>query len=80
MQDISFDAYLNSGERSRYGHYDNWRAAQISCPRCGWLHTECECEDETDCEYECGGMMRWCSICEMYSRDCCEEYGSCQCS
>ena len=28
----------------------------------------------------CHGVMTWCTICEMWSRYCCEEYGTCQCS
>ena len=28
----------------------------------------------------CGGQMTWCSVCEVWSRTCCEEYGTCQCS
>ena len=28
----------------------------------------------------CGGQKRWCDICEMWSRSCCEEYGTCMCS
>lgn len=34
---------------------------------------------ESTCPY-CGGVMTWCSCCEMWSRTCCEEYGTCQCS
>lgn len=32
-----------------------------------------------ECPY-CGGRMSWCSCCEVWSRTCCEEYGTCQCS
>ena len=32
-----------------------------------------------ECEY-CGGRMSWCSCCEQWSRSCCVEYGTCQCS
>jgi len=28
----------------------------------------------------CGGYMTWCSGCEIWSRTCCEEYGTCECS
>ena len=28
----------------------------------------------------CGGSMTWCNSCQMYSRNCCEDYGSCMCS
>lgn len=28
----------------------------------------------------CGGQMSWCDVCEMWSSDCCEEYGDCMCS
>ena len=31
------------------------------------------------CE-QCGGQMSWCSCCEMYSRNCCVDYGTCWCS
>jgi hypothetical protein len=39
-----------------------------------WEYTDTE-----DC-YECGGQMIWCTICQMYTRTCCEEYGTCMCS
>jgi hypothetical protein len=29
---------------------------------------------------ECGGQMHWCSCCQVWSRSCCVEYGTCQCS
>jgi hypothetical protein len=29
---------------------------------------------------QCGGQMRWCSHCEVWSRVCCVQYGTCQCS
>lgn len=29
---------------------------------------------------ECGGEMRWCGHCQKWSRVCCVEYGTCQCS
>lgn len=28
----------------------------------------------------CGGSMRWCSICEMWSKSCCNDWGTCLCS
>jgi hypothetical protein len=28
----------------------------------------------------CGGEKKWCSSCDMYTRTCCEEYGTCMCS
>jgi hypothetical protein len=28
----------------------------------------------------CGGKMAWCSICNVYSRVCCVDYGTCLCS
>jgi hypothetical protein len=28
----------------------------------------------------CGGEKRWCSSCDMWTRTCCEEYGTCMCS
>jgi hypothetical protein len=33
-----------------------------------------------DSKCECGGTKRWCSQCLVWSKTCCEEYGSCQCS
>jgi len=36
-------------------------------------------EDESECEY-CSCKKSWCTSCEMFSRNCCEEYGTCQCS
>ena len=30
--------------------------------------------------YHCGGQMSWCSCCQMYSSNCCQDYGTCQCS
>jgi hypothetical protein len=29
---------------------------------------------------ECGGRMSWCTCCQMWSRTCCEDYGTCMCS
>jgi hypothetical protein len=29
---------------------------------------------------ECGDYMTWCTSCEVWSRTCCEEYGTCKCS
>lgn len=29
---------------------------------------------------DCGGQMEWCEGCQMYSKTCCEEYGTCMCS
>lgn len=31
------------------------------------------------CEY-CGGQMTWCSLCQVYSRTCCVDWGTCMCS
>ncbi len=31
------------------------------------------------CPY-CNGYMSWCSICEVWSQNCCTDYGTCQCS
>jgi hypothetical protein len=28
----------------------------------------------------CGGEMSWCSLCEMWSSNCCCDYGTCMCS
>lgn len=30
--------------------------------------------------HDCGGQTSWCSICEMYSQNCCIPYGTCLCS
>lgn len=29
---------------------------------------------------ECGGEMTWCELCQMWSRTCCEDFGTCECS
>ena len=29
---------------------------------------------------ECGGTMTWCESCRMWSKECCEDYGTCECS
>ena len=29
---------------------------------------------------ECGGYPTWCAQCRAWSRTCCVEYGTCQCS
>ena len=34
---------------------------------------------ENECP-NCGGQMTWCSCCQQWSRSCCVEYGTCQCS
>jgi hypothetical protein len=31
------------------------------------------------CEW-CGGEKKWCSVCQVYTRTCCHDYGTCQCS
>jgi hypothetical protein len=37
-------------------------------------------EDDTkECD-SCEGFMVWCSSCEMYTKTCCEDYGTCMCS
>ena len=28
----------------------------------------------------CGGQMTWCSCCEVWSSNCCCDYGTCMCS
>lgn len=30
--------------------------------------------------HECGNAMTWCSTCDMWSRHCCVDYGTCQCN
>ena len=32
-----------------------------------------------DCP-DCGGVMTWCTCCDMYSQHCCVDYGTCGCS
>jgi hypothetical protein len=39
----------------------------------GSLHNGKHCDS-------CDGQMTWCSCCHMWSRICCEDYGSCECS
>jgi len=29
---------------------------------------------------ECGGIMSWCSCCNCWTRTCCVDYGTCECS
>ena len=29
---------------------------------------------------DCGGQMSWCSCCQVWSKSCCVDYGTCQCS
>jgi hypothetical protein len=36
-------------------------------------------EGSGTCPY-CGGQMSWCTCCEVWSSNCCIEYGTCQCS
>lgn len=36
-------------------------------------------DGDSRCPY-CCGEMEWCSICQMWTSTCCEEYGTCQCS
>ena len=31
------------------------------------------------CE-SCGGYMSWCRTCQVWTRNCCVEWGTCQCS
>ena len=35
--------------------------------------------DTKTCE-DCSGEMVWCTSCNMYTKTCCQEYGTCQCS
>lgn len=28
----------------------------------------------------CGGQMTWCSVCKVWSKTCCIDYGTCMCS
>jgi hypothetical protein len=43
------------------------------------LITESNYDDNNRCEV-CGGQMSWCEGCQMWSRTCCDEYGTCMCS
>ncbi len=29
---------------------------------------------------DCGGNMTWCTLCEVYTKTCCVEYGTCLCN
>ena len=29
---------------------------------------------------DCGGCMSWCTICDVWTKDCCQDYGSCLCN
>lgn len=37
------------------------------------------CSDNETC-HMCGGRATWCSCCQTYSSNCCQDYGTCQCS
>ncbi len=30
--------------------------------------------------YMCGGEMSWCSFCDCWTSDCCQDWGTCACS
>lgn len=34
---------------------------------------------QSGCHY-CGGQMTWCSSCNVWSSNCCMDYGTCMCS
>ena len=36
-------------------------------------------ESNSSCS-NCGGTMTWCDLCRMWSKSCCEDYGTCMCS
>lgn len=38
-----------------------------------------EDQDDSRCE-DCGGEMLWCDCCNMWTKTCCIEYGTCMCS
>jgi hypothetical protein len=40
---------------------------------------QCPDHDDNTCLY-CGGEMSWCSVCRVWTSDCCQEYGTCECS
>ena len=68
-------AYKEEGRRRAYIRLNertsNWR---LRGERGGGnLVNGKECPD-------CGGRMSWCSICNVWSRNCCVDYGTCQCS
>lgn len=55
---------------------------------CNWCGANCHArivkkqarkEIEAKCE-NCGGTKKWCPVCRVWSRTCCVEYGTCQCS
>lgn len=48
---------------------DDWRCLDIG-------HTEGDTKECPDCE----GQMKWCTGCNMWTKTCCEEYGTCECS
>jgi len=35
--------------------------------------------DDNTCP-DCGGTMEWCESCEMWSKTCCDDFGTCECS
>jgi hypothetical protein len=39
----------------------------------GSIHYGKKCPD-------CNGYMAWCEICDVYTKICCVDYGTCQCS
>jgi hypothetical protein len=47
------------------------------------LYWDCDNYEFVD-EYatcpDCGGMMPWCSCCNMYTQTCCIDWGTCACS
>jgi hypothetical protein len=72
------------------GHYKTEIAAH-TCSECKKVVTlfnmmfthknRCsDCEDKAKTCALCGGEMKWCDGCRMYSSRCCEEYGTCMCS
>lgn len=36
-------------------------------------------DDDPTCDW-CGGEMQWCPICTEWTKTCCQDYGTCQCS
>lgn len=39
-----------------------------------------ECTPPTETCESCGGEKKWCGVCLCYTKTCCVEYGTCQCS
>jgi hypothetical protein len=59
------------------------------CPALRWALSALGCPDAVapravrplteKCDW-CDGEKQWCSVCQVYTRTCCVDYGTCQCS